>query len=147
MAVRDVTKKPFIVDRDNDRFVGIEYPFRRSDGNEGWFASTSTTIEAVKTNIKMLLSTNKGERIFQPHLGLNLRKFLFEPITNDTQIAVENEIVDAFQMWLPFVELQDIQITLGGNDPLGKNTIGIFVIFNIIRDPTTLESVQVEIGE
>jgi len=147
MAFKDITKKPFIVDRDTNRFVGIEYPFRRSDGVEGWFASTSTTIEAVKSNVRMLLSTSKGERYLQPNLGLNLRRFLFEPITPDTKIAIENEVVDTFQMWLPFVQLRDLKVNVGGNDALGKNTINIYVAFNITRDPTTLASVQVEIGE
>ena len=147
MAVKDITKKPFIVDRDTNRFVGIEYPFRRSDGVEGWFASTSTTIEAVKSNVRMLLSTSKGERYLQPNLGLNLRRFLFEPITPDTKIAIENEVVDTFQMWLPFVQLRDLKVNVGGNDALGKNTINIYVAFNITRDPSALGSVQVELGE
>ena len=43
------------------------------DGADGWFASTKTTVEAVKHNIKNLLLTQKGERYFQPNLGINLR--------------------------------------------------------------------------
>ena len=52
MAIRDITKKPYIQDRDENVFIGISLPFRKSTGVEGWFASESTTIEAVKnTNI------------------------------------------------------------------------------------------------
>ena len=73
MAILDKTKKPYIADRDNKVFIGIDLPIRKSDGSEGYFASTSTTIEAVKNNIKNLLLTERGERIMQPFLGLNLR--------------------------------------------------------------------------
>ena len=55
MAIIDTTKKPYIQDRDEDIFIGIDYPFHKSFGVDGWFKSTETTIEAVKNNIKMLL--------------------------------------------------------------------------------------------
>jgi len=147
MAIRDTTKKPYIEDRDSNIFVGIDYPFHKSNGVEGWFASTGTTIKAVKNNIKMLLSTNKGERIMQPNLGMNLRKFLFEQYTDESKIAVENEILDTFKTWLPFVEIKGLDINMDGTDTIGKNKMSIFITFNIIRDPNTLESIQVEIGE
>ena len=52
MAIRDTTIKPYIQDRDENVFIGIDYPFHKSSGVEGWFKSTSTTIEAVKNNIR-----------------------------------------------------------------------------------------------
>ena len=46
-------------------FIGIDLPFRKGDA-EGWFASTTTTIESVKNNIRNLLQTNPGEILMQP---------------------------------------------------------------------------------
>ena len=148
MAIKDITKKPFIEDRDDNVFIGIDLPFRKSEGVEGWFASTKTTIESVKNNIKNLLSTHKGERYMQPNIGLNLRKFLFEQFTDELRLQIENDILDTFNFWLPFVQVRDLQVgmaqqTSGDNN----NKLIINVIFNIVRDPNTLESVQVEIGE
>jgi|TARA_Y100000310_G_C20605464_1_gene775256 hypothetical protein len=147
MAIIDTTKKPYIADRDENVFVGIDYPFHKSFGSDGWFASTSTTIKAVKNNIKMLLSTTKGERLMQPDLGLNLRKFLFEQYTDETRVVIENEIVDTFEFWLPFVEIRDLIISMDKTDSVGKNAMSIFIQFNITKDPNTLESVQVNISE
>ena len=147
MAVRDTTKKPYIEDRDSNIFVGIDYPFHKSNGVEGWFASTDTTIKAVKNNIKMLLNTNKGERLMQPNLGINLRKFLFEQYNDESRIAIQNEIIDVFKTWLPFVEIKELNISMDETDSVGKNKMMIYITFNIIRDPNTLESIQVEIGE
>ena len=78
MAIKDTSRKPFIEDNDTNVKIGIDLPIRRDDGLGGFFASTSTTIEAVKNNIRNLLQTNEGERFFQPNLGLNLRTLLFE---------------------------------------------------------------------
>jgi len=147
MAVRDTTKKPYIEDRDSNIFIGIDYPFHKSNGVEGWFASTNTTIKSIKNNIKMLLNTNKGERLMQPNLGINLRKFLFEQYNDESRIAIQNEIVDVFKTWLPFVEIKELNISMDGTDSVGKNKMMIYITFNIIRDPNTLESIQVEIGE
>ena len=147
MAIKDTTRKPFIEDNDENIFIGIDLPFRKSNGKEGYFASTSTTIEAVKNNIRNLVNTHQGERLMQPNIGLNLRNYMFEQFTDETLLSVQNDIVDTFKVWLPFVEIRDIQVGMNENDSIGKNTMSINIVFNITRDPDTLESVQIEIGE
>tara|TARA_R100001086_G_C11708545_1_gene223495 strand:- start:70 stop:513 length:444 start_codon:yes stop_codon:yes gene_type:complete len=147
LAILDTSKKPFIQDRDNNVFIGINLPFKKSEGSEGYFLSTTTTIDAVKNNVKLLLSTDKGERIFQPNLGIGLRRFLFEPITGETTLAIQNEIIDTFNFWLPFITIKDIQVETTSADGTNPNQISINVIFNLDKDPNTLESVQVQIGE
>ena len=149
MAIKDLSKKPFIEDRDNNVFIGIDLPFRKSDGIEGWFASTTTTITAVKNNIRNLLSTHKGERYLQPNIGLNLRKFLFEQFTDELRLQIENDILDTFDFWLPFVQVKDLTVKMSSATAgsVNNNKLIISVVFNITRDPNTLESVQVEIGD
>ena len=80
----------------------------------------------------------------QPNLGLNLRKYLFEQITADTIIKIENDIVDAFSYWLPFVDLKGLEVKESKSK---TNGIDISVTFNIKKDPRSMESVQVSIGE
>ena len=143
MAIRDTSIKPYIQDRDENVFIGIDYPFHKSNGVEGWFKSTSTTIESVKNNVKLLLRTERGERLMQPNLGVALKRFLFQQIDSDTIVAMQDEIIDTMNFWLPFVEIKDIQVAADDD----RNTIKINITFNIIRDPNTLRSVEVEIGE
>ena len=149
MAIKDTSKKPLIEDRDNNVFIGIDLPFRKSDGVEGWFASTSTTIEAVKNNIRNLLSTHIGERYLQPNIGLNLRKFLFEQFTDELRLQIENDILDIIDFWLPFIQVRDLKVQMSDATAgsVNNNKLIISVVFNITRDPNTLESVQVEIGD
>ncbi len=148
MAVKDTSKKPFIVDNDENIFIGIDLPFRKSDGVTGWFESSETTIQAIKNNIRMLMGTKKGERYLQPDLGMSFHRFLFEQITDDTLIAIENDIVDTFNKWLPFVQIKDIVIEPDTPfDAVGKHKLIIKLIFNILQDPNRLESVTVHVGE
>ena len=147
MAVKDTTRKPYIEDNDENIFIGLDLPIRKSDGVEGYFTSTSTTIEAVKNNIRNLINTHQSERLMQPQLGMDLRKYLFEQFSDETAFSIQNDIVDTFKKWLPFVEIQDIQVSMSDDSSIGKNTMNVTILFNITQDPNTLESVSIEIGE
>ena len=140
MPILDRRKDRFVEDQDTRVSVGIDFPFARVPNQDGYFKTTKTTVESIKNNIRLLLHTESGERVFQPNLGMNLKQFLFEQITEDTSIQIENNIVDVFETWLPFVELRDIQIN---TDNQHKNKIDINITFNIKRAPSSLESVQV----
>ena len=145
MAIKDTSRKPYIVDNDTNVKVGIDLPIRRGSDNDGFFATTSTTIEAVKNNIRNLLQTNEGERFFQPNLGLNLRRLLFEHITNENLIGVQDAILDKIEFWLPFVEVRDIQVLSRDNTTdIGANEIRVKILFNIKQDPNTLDSITLD---
>ena len=141
MAIADTRKNRFIDDQDSRVSVGIALPFgRQPGGSRGYFATTDTTIDAIKTDIKNLLSTERGERLMQPLLGMNIRRFLFEQITENTVIQIENDIVETFGKWLPFVQLHDINVDIGNQD---RNQIKINIVFNISNTPNDLQSVGV----
>ena len=139
MAILDRRKDRFVEDQDKRVSVGIEFPFGRVGGGDGYFKSTKTTVESIKNNIKLLLQTHRGERVFQPNLGMDLRSLIFEPLTEDITIQIENNIVDVFSRWLPFVDLRNINI----NRKDDLNQVNINIDFNIRRAPNSLESVQV----
>ena len=145
MAIRDTSRKPYIQDNDTKVKVGIDLPIRRGDDKDGFFASTSTTIEAVKNNIRNLLQTEEGERFFQPNLGIGLREFLFEHITDESLIGIQDSILDKLEFWLPFVEVRDIQV-LSRDDTtdIGANEVRVKILFNIKQDPNTLNSVTMD---
>ena len=145
MAIKDTTRKPYIQDNDTNVKIGIDLPIRRGDSLDGWFATTSTTIEAVKNNIRNLLQTEEGERFFQPNLGIGLRRVLFDQITDENLISIQDSILDKMELWLPFVEVRDIQVLSRDNTTdIGANEIRIKILFNIKQDPNTLESITLD---
>ena len=141
MAIIDPRVNQLIEDKDTRVRVGLQMPLGRQPGsNDGYFASTKTTMDAVKEDVKLLLLTQQGERLFQPLLGMNIRRFLFEQITKNTVVEIENDIVDTFSRWLPFVQLNDIKVDITDQD---RNKIKIDVKFNIANAPNDLQSVGV----
>ena len=147
MAILDKSKKTFNIDRNENVFIGLDLPLDRSDGAEGWFGSTKFTIDAARINIKNLLSTERGERLMQPNLGLNLRKYLFEQeMTEEVEIEIQQEVADTLKLWLPSVFIHDMQIRFGeiGND---KHTLGIHMKFSIVQDPNTIADVDIDVRD
>ena len=138
MAILDRRKNRLKEDTDTRVSVGIEFPFGKTTG-DGYFKSTKTTIDAVKNNIRLLLQTQRGERVFQPNLGMNLRSLIFEQLNEDITIQIENNIVDVFGKWLPFVDLRGIEVVRNDN----LNQVNINIKFSVRRAPNSLESVQV----
>ena len=145
MAILDKSKKPYIADEDNNVFIGLNLPIQKSNGVDGYFSSSTTTLDAVKTNIRNLLQTYQGERFMQPNLGLNLRDYLFEPFTDDLELQIQNDINETIGLWLPFVEIKKLEIKMDEQYDVGANKLIIDILFNITRDPNTLASIQVEI--
>ena len=142
MPILDRRTKQFIEDKDTRVSVGLDFPIARVPNQDGYFKTTKTTIDAIKNNIKLLLQTQQGERVFQPNLGMNLRRFVFEQINENTSIEIENNIVDVFETWLPFVELNNIEINTDAENQ-EHNKIKINITFSIKRAPGTLESVGI----
>ena len=147
MAIINEKVKPLSNDRDENIFIGIDLPFTKSSGNEGWFKSTKTTFNSVRNNIKSILLTERGQRIMQPSLGLNLKKYLFEPITDDIVSTIEGDIFETFDFWLPFVNILDLQITFNENYDVGRNQINISLKFNIKQNQNYFDTINVTIGE
>ena len=82
MSVREL-------DKNKDKFVGIEFPLGRSV--TGFFNKTKTLQEQTKSNIRNLLLTNKGERVMQPTFGSDLQRLLFEQYSDDLRDRIEAE--------------------------------------------------------
>jgi hypothetical protein len=72
--------------------LGIKYPFG-VDGTA--FKSSHTTLEMLKSNLRVLLRTNVNERPMNPTFGIRLREFMFEQITDETKEIIKDSILIA----------------------------------------------------
>ena len=77
------------------------------DGAYGLFKDP---LDAVKQNIKMIVLTAPGERIFLPTFGVGLRNFLFENFNNSTRSLLNQRIRHQIKVYAPYVSINDINI-------------------------------------
>ena len=94
----------------NNFAVGITLPIQR--GNDGYFAQSFRTFDQVRSNLKNLLLTKKGERIIHPEFGSGLHDLLFQPATEKFEEDLETTINEAVAKWLPYVFVEDINIDI-----------------------------------
>jgi uncharacterized protein len=111
----------------NDYAIGISLPIQITNTA---FEQTFQTSEQVKSNIKNLLLTKKGERILQPEFGSGLQELLFEPNVDDFEGRIEDTINESLEQWLPYVTAEEILVD--SSDTLrDNNRINVSVKFRI----------------
>jgi hypothetical protein len=100
---------------------------------ENTFVQSFQTKDQVKSNIKNLLLTKKGERIIQPQFGSGLQSLLFEPNVDDLEGRIEDIINESLEQWLPYVTAEEIDIE--STDELrDNNKINVSIKFRIGDD-------------
>ena len=66
---------------------------------------------AIVQAITALLLTNKGERPFQPDLGCDIRRSLFEPLDYATSGLIRSQVLDVLGKYEPRIEVDDIRVS------------------------------------
>jgi phage baseplate assembly protein W len=90
-----------------NKSININYPFK--DSPKGFFLDLNTTdLKAIKADLMHLILTNKGERLYLPDFGTNLRRHLFEYNDTTTQEAIKNEIVEAVRKYIPNLNINSV---------------------------------------
>ena len=95
----------------NDVGLGVSFAT-----GERLFSPIFSTTEQTRENLKTLLLTRIGERYMQPNFGTNLLGLIFEPNNIELKPEIRNVIQQPINYWLPYVELQSIDITTAEDD-------------------------------
>tara|TARA_B100000287_G_scaffold129982_1_gene122016 strand:- start:2839 stop:3300 length:462 start_codon:yes stop_codon:yes gene_type:complete len=135
------------IDKDKSKAIGIELPIRKSDDRDGYFDSTYTSFDAIRNNIRCLLQTKKGERMFNPTLGLMLDNFLFENLTDDLKMSIAEDIQEMIEIWLPFVTINRMNIFNSLEDTsIPENQMVISIEFYVNDNPNLIDIVTARVG-
>ena len=66
--------------------------------------------QAIFNSINNLFSTTPGEKILEPEFGLDLRSFLFEPITDYMASIIGEKILRGITRWEPRVQVTNVHV-------------------------------------
>ena len=89
---------------------GINFPFRDSAVGD-YLQLTETESRQIKADLLHLLLTRKGSRYYLPDFGTRLYEYIFEPFDGLTFDAIESDIRDSVQKYMPNLLLNNITIT------------------------------------
>jgi phage baseplate assembly protein W len=77
---------------------------------------TKTNKDAIKSNLMHLLLTNKGERLYLPDFGTNLRQYLFEPNLDSVSTDIKTEIQTAIDKYIPKLKIDKLEVKTSINN-------------------------------
>ena len=84
---------------------------------------------AVRESIRNLVETDRGERLFQPNIGCDIRGSLFENIDASTMLILKENIKSTIRTYEPRCNLRDVEIV--GN--IDSNELKVRIIFSVIN--------------
>jgi phage baseplate assembly protein W len=129
--------------------LGIRIPYGR-DNEYGYFSQIYTDLEKVKTNLKMLLLTAKGERPMMPTYGSDLKAVLFEPSTTElSDVALEDTIIETTEMWMPEIVIDEVNIkrpeAYTEEDRNNPYTVEVELVFSVINIPNSTQELNLTV--
>jgi len=123
--VAQIIQNKYPIDLNARRAVGFGFPL---DGN-AVFIPTYQTRDQIKANLVNYILTNRGERVFNPNFGANLRVLLFEGIDDSTLDEIQNRIQNSISTYFPQIIINQIKF----NTQPDQNTINFTLTYQIIN--------------
>ena len=129
--------------RENDLnpnvYIGLALPIKPDDNNVS--SLTKNSYDQVRHNLRNLLLTNVGERVYQPEFGSWLRELCFEQLDDTLPQRIEDEVRRAVNFWLPYVNIVSVE-TLTQEDK--KSKIFVRVQFSTTLNSQTLQQIELD---
>ena len=95
-----------------------------------YMVSKLVNVNAVKNSIRQIFTWIPGERIINPEFGSNLRKYLYEPITEENQERIVAEIRQCALRWEPRI-IVDRVVKATTTDDVENNTVKLDIYYRI----------------
>jgi phage baseplate assembly protein W len=95
---------------------GISFPPRVGpDGRVAWSEGEANVQDAIR----VILQTDRNERLRLPEFGAGLKRYLFEPNTVATRHQLEGRILRALTAWEPRIAIDAVDVDGDPHDPEG----------------------------
>jgi phage baseplate assembly protein W len=115
--------------------IGVSLPFNAP----GVFNKTYSTKDQIKSNLINLLLTDKGERIMNPEFGTDLRRSLFENMTNLNSDILRLKIIDSINIFIPEIVLGEVKIEPNFDSNILNITINYRLAISNTPDQVTVQ--------
>lgn len=130
-----------LLDTEPDVAIGLDLPTNSNQGS--LFKMNYLTIDQAAANAKNLLYTNHGERPMHPRFGCNLRRQLFENITEDLIDTIGTTIQESFQIWLPYIFINELFVE---ESELYSNRLNIRLTISLQGNQIDTRSITLEVN-
>ena len=120
-----IIQNKYPIDLNARKAVGFGFPLN----GDAVFVPTYQTKDQIRANLVNYLLTNRGERVFNPNFGADLRALLFENILDQTTDELQERIQADIANFFPEVIVKEIQFD---NVP-DTNTVNFILVYDVVR--------------
>lgn len=113
--------------RTNDFFSDIDSNLSQVPGRTD--LSRKVNENAVRESIRNLVSTDRGERLFQPDIGCDIRGSLFDNMDPNTVLILKENITNTIKTYEPRCDLKEVLISAN----IDNNSVSVKIIFSVIN--------------
>lgn len=96
-------------------------------------------VDAIMNSLTNIFNTIPGERFLIPRFGANLRKYLFDPVSEAIGNAIGNEIVRAIELWEPRVTVD--RVTVIGRPEPHEYEVTIIITINALKQQVAFNGI------
>lgn len=103
------------------------------DPNDG-FSLLQTLQQVALQNVKMILFTEPGERVWDIDFGVGIKRYLFEQNTNSSRNQLKLKISNQLSKYLPYVNIINLEVyAVNENDEIVEtsNFLRVKLFFNV----------------
>lgn len=104
------------------RFLGRGWRFPVGLAGDG-SVDTSAEADDVRESIRIILGTDKGERVMRPDFGADLNRLVFEPLNTTTMSLAKHYVEEALTRWEPRID--QVEVKVEADPPMGRLLIEI----------------------
>ena len=119
-----IIQNKYPIDTEARRAVGFGFPLN----GDAVFVPTYQTRDQIKANLVNYLLTNRGERVFNPNFGADLRNLLFENVSDTTTEDLRERIQNDINSFFPEVQVKQVVFD---NIP-DSNTINFTLTYQVV---------------
>ena len=105
--------------------------------------SKVTDVQAIKRSVRNLVLTDRGERLFHPEIGGDVKGSLFENFTPIMEVELQSAIKNVINIYEPRVVLEEVKVNDPSGNDLDNNRLRITIQFYLDNVPEVLEEVDV----
>ena len=115
---------------DNVKEVFLDISMKAKQQGDNFTIDRLVNVNAIRNSLDNIFSWTPGERILNPEFGTNLRKLLYEGITDFNVEQIVAEIKHAVAQWEPRVQVANI-VDVSTTEDHENNTVHLKVIYTI----------------
>ncbi len=124
---------------------GLHFPLGSS--KNGGIFSKSSGIQMIRQSVEQLLLTQRGERIMLPNYGCNIRRYLFQPLDEDTFNRIREEIETSFDRYIVGARIEKIAVfPTGDAGPAGGNSLQVILSLRLNSEDLEIFDVGVTVS-